>query len=208
MEEKEKISDRRQFFKETFIGVASYATELMPKEEAKKSDKKKRKIVYLRPPGAVEESEFITLCTRCDECIKVCPHQSIGYAESDTGLGTPVIVAKVSACRLCSGFPCITACKTGALKPVASIRDVKMGTAVMDKKRCPDHAEEKISACKHCYRQCPLKDEAIYLDEEDRPFLRPDKCVGCGICENICLTVNPPAGSIKVNPHQLLILSK
>ncbi|MEK6599612.1 MAG: 4Fe-4S dicluster domain-containing protein [Deltaproteobacteria bacterium] len=205
--EKERLSDRRQFFKETFVGVAKYAAELMPKEEEKKSDKKKKKIVYLRPPGAVEESEFISLCTRCDECIKACPHQCIGYAESDTGLGTPVIVARVSACRLCPGFPCITACKTGALKPVNSIRDVKMGTAIMDKRRCPDHDEEKCSACQQCYRQCPLKDEALYLDDEYRPFLRAEKCAGCGICENICQAVNPP-GAISITPAQKLILTQ
>ena len=205
--EKERLSDRRQFFKETFVTVARYATELLPKEEEKKTDKKHKKIVYLRPPGAVEESEFISLCTRCDECIKACPHQCIGYAESDTGLGTPVIVARVSACRLCPGFPCITACKTGALKPVNSIRDVKMGTAAIDKRRCLDHAEEKCSACQQCYRQCPLKDEALYLDDEYRPFLRAERCVGCGICENICQAVNPP-GAISITPAQKLILTQ
>ena len=206
---KEKLADRRQFFKDTLFTVTKYAVELelLPKVEGEKEKKSLKKIVYLRPPGAVEESQFISLCTRCDECIKVCPYQCIRYADSDSGLGTPVIVAREAACRLCSDFPCIKACKDGALRPVDTIRGVKIGIAVIDKERCLDYAEENFSLCQQCYRQCPLRDEALYLNDDFRPVIKAERCVGCGICENICQTVNPPA-TIKITPAHTLIITK
>ena len=187
----EKLLGRRQLFKSAFVAVAEKAIEYAGEKEKKVSKISKKK-VYLRPPGAVEEALFISLCTRCDECIKVCPHQCIRYADSDTGLGTAVIVAREAACRLCSDLPCIEACKTGALKHVDNIRDVKMGVAVIDKARCLDYAEEQFSCCQQCYRQCPFPDDAICL-EDSRPVIRGEKCVGCGICENVCQSINSPS---------------
>ncbi|MBP1773199.1 MAG: hypothetical protein H6P99_2362, partial [Holophagaceae bacterium] len=31
----------------------------------------------LRPPGALEELEFLTKCTRCDKCVRACPENAI-----------------------------------------------------------------------------------------------------------------------------------
>ena len=188
--------NRRQFFKSTFTEIAKAVLEFSG-EKGKESPGKR---TYLRPPGAVEEGLFNSLCTRCDECIKVCPHQCIrgSDSETDTGarVGTPIIIPKEAACKLCTDFPCIRACKDGALRPVGDIRKVKIGVALIDRRRCLDYAGGQRSPCQQCYSQCPIKDEAIYL-EDSRPVVRGEKCVGCGICENACQTVNPPS-SIRV----------
>jgi len=33
--------------------------------------------VWLRPPGALQEQRFRETCSRCGECVKVCPAQCI-----------------------------------------------------------------------------------------------------------------------------------
>ncbi len=194
----ERWVNRRQFFKSTFVEIARAVLEF----SGEKGEEPPKKRNYLRPPGAVEERLFNSLCTRCDECIKVCPYQCIrgSDSETDTGawVGTPIIIPKEAACRLCSDFPCIAACQDGALRPVRDIKQVKIGVAWIDRRRCLDYAGGEGSPCQQCYSQCPLKDEAIVL-EDSRPVVWAEKCVGCGICENVCPAVNPPS-AIRVFP--------
>jgi len=45
------------------------------------------------------------------------------------------------------------------------------------------------SACQTCYLQCPLRDEAIALDD-GRPIIMASACNGCGVCVEACRTVN------------------
>ncbi|MFK9090605.1 4Fe-4S binding protein [Bacillus salipaludis] len=32
---------------------------------------------FFRPPGACDELEFLTSCSRCGKCVEVCPEESI-----------------------------------------------------------------------------------------------------------------------------------
>ncbi len=80
---------------------------------------------WIRPPGAVDEKEFLAKCTRCNECVKVCPEQLIRKivdARSPAHL-TPVLDVRRSACRMCEDFPCVRACAPAALVMPASPRD-------------------------------------------------------------------------------------
>ena len=49
--------------------------------------------VFLRPPGAAPEPDFLKLCTRCTDCLEACPHQAIRRLgpEFDSVEGTPAI---------------------------------------------------------------------------------------------------------------------
>jgi ferredoxin len=56
----------------------------------------------LRPPSALEESDFLTRCVRCGECMKVCPNNALqpSLAESGLeGLWTPVVVPRIGYCE-------------------------------------------------------------------------------------------------------------
>src|SRR5438874_53336 len=45
---------------------------------------------WLRPPGALEESRFRDVCSRCGECVKVCPAQCIKIDPTGAkGAGAP-----------------------------------------------------------------------------------------------------------------------
>ncbi len=193
---KDEIVDhgKRKFFREAFAFIGNTIGEVV-KSKASIFPENGR---FLRPPGAVRAEEFQVLCTRCDLCLKACPHGSIRKLNKDFDIadGTPIIVPDEGPCYLCDDFPCVTACEEGALKGVAHKEDVKMGKAYVNKSNCMAWGAQ---FCEHCVRNCPLPG-AIYLDE-GKPVVRREKCVGCGICENVCNTVNHPL-AIKVVPER------
>lgn len=184
---------RREFFKKTLSSLGNTVREIV-KSKADTVPETKR---FIRPPGAVDNKKFLSLCTGCDECVKACPHYSIRKLNKDFDIadGTPIVVPEKTPCYLCDDFPCIRACKEGALKGVSNKEDVKMGKAYINNSNCMAWGAQ---FCEHCVRSCPVSG-AIYLDE-GKPIVRRDRCVGCGICENICNTVNQPL-AVKVVPE-------
>lgn len=153
----------------------------------------------LRPPGAIPENEFLKRCIKCNKCAQVCPYQSIQitHLEWGTKFGTPIIVAREVPCYVC--MKCPPVCPTGALdKSVVQKEQVRMGTAVIDQTRCLPYLG---IICRACFERCPIYREAIVLKDERFPQVIPEKCIGCGICESVCL-VDEPAITI-VSAHNV-----
>ena len=72
----------------------------------------------LRPPGALDEKDFLASCIKCGQCVQVCPVQAIKLADLIDGVavGAPSIDARDQACDFsCDAVQCILACPTGAL---------------------------------------------------------------------------------------------
>lgn len=72
----------------------------------------------LRPPGALNEADFLSSCIKCGQCVQVCPVQAIrlGDITDGFGIGVPYIAARDQACDFsCDAVQCILACPTGAL---------------------------------------------------------------------------------------------
>jgi ferredoxin-type protein NapG len=72
----------------------------------------------LRPPGALDEKDFLASCIKCGQCVQVCPVQAIKLADlvDGFGVGVPFIDARAQACDFsCDAVQCILACPTGAL---------------------------------------------------------------------------------------------
>lgn len=65
--------------------------------------------------------------------------------------------------------------------------------AVIDVTRCLAWG---ASPCQACYLRCPLRDEAIMLDD-GRPLVMASACNGCGVCVEACRTVND-VGAIRL----------
>ena len=67
-----------------------------------------------RPPGALPEEEFVSVCIRCDKCWWACPYgliEPVPITESIVNAGTPRL--KRRTCPNCRR--CIPACPVDAL---------------------------------------------------------------------------------------------
>lgn len=149
-----------------------------------------------RPPGAVNEVQFLLDCTRCGECVRACPTGAILVLDDHAGVaaGTPFLdVNSHKPCVACAHVPCAPACPTGALSRVR-IEDAVLGTAEIDRDLCRPWNGK---ACDRCHVACPVRDTAMVIDEEGRPYIDPRHCIGCGMCRWACPT-NPKA--VKVRP--------
>lgn len=74
--------------------------------------------VRMRPPGALEEADFLSSCIKCGQCVQVCPVQAIKLDDIDQGfgIGAPYIDSRSQACDFsCDAVQCILACPTGSL---------------------------------------------------------------------------------------------
>ena len=155
---------------------------------------------YLRPPGALPENDFLAACIRCGLCVQSCPFDTLKLtdARSLAALGTPYLIARDVPCYLCKGYnelKCIAACPTPALQPAASLREVRMGVAVINRETCLAWLG---TSCRACWHACPLPNEAIVLDDLGRAIVDEKICIGCGLCDYACVT---DPSSIVVTPR-------
>ena len=165
----------------------------------------------VRPPGAGEESEFLSACVRCGLCVNDCPYPTLKLSkiEDDVPVGTPFFVARDYPCEMCEDIPCVAACPTGALdKNLTNIDDARMGLAVLtDEETCLNFNGLR---CDVCYRVCPLLGKAITLEVHPNirtgkhatfiPTVHSEYCTGCGKCERSCVLED---AAIKVLPGEL-----
>lgn len=154
----------------------------------------------IRPPGAVDEREFLRRCIRCGSCMKVCMGNAIHPALGEAGLEgivSPVMVGRLGYCEFNCTL-CGQVCPTGALRRLTREEKQRfvLGLAVIDRNRCiPWSSPEN---CIVCEEHCPVADKAIRFEEAvirapdgaTRRLLRPhvvrETCIGCGVCETKC----------------------
>lgn len=140
--------------------------------------------VWLRPPGALPEAQFLDACSRCGECVKVCPAQCIRIDPLKAkGDGAPYIDIDHMPCVVCDSLACMHHCPSGALVPTP-IGDIDMGTAVWHAETCVRTTGEE---CTTCVDQCPLGSAAIEL-REGKIHVIDEGCIGCGVCQFYCPT--------------------
>lgn len=170
--------------------------------------------VLVRPPGALEEREFLARCVRCGECLQVCITNGLqpAFLESGwAGIFSPYLVSRLGYCEYNCSL-CGQVCPTGAIEnlPLPRKQQVRIGLAIFDRNRCLPYA--KGIPCMVCEEHCPVPDKAIRFTEVKQhgpngettmvkqPWVVDELCIGCGICENRCPLDGPSA--IIVHPGQ------
>lgn len=171
----------------------------------------------IRPPGSLAEGTFLAKCIKCEQCLNVCPTnvlQPATFAEGGfEALWTPVMNFNIAHCQLKCTL-CSEVCPTGAIRRIsvaeklgvgdyAAQGPVRLGTAFINTTRCLPWANQ--IPCVVCEEVCPVAPKAIQtLDEEvkdvfgrlvvlNKPFIVPDLCIGCGICQAECPVADDPA---------------
>src|SRR5256712_5385897 len=143
------------------------------------------------PRGAADEIAFLASCTRCGDCMPVCPVHAIIKAPPGAGLaaGTPMIDPAIQACVVCADMPCAHACATGALVPPAGGAggwdEIHMGVLELDPERCITF--QGVS-CGVCARACPVGERALAMGPGGRPRLRAEGFGGCRRRVAACVT--------------------
>jgi len=133
----------------------------------------------LRPPWSVDETRFQDACTRCGDCIAVCP-EHILIREGVNGY--PIVDFKRGECTFCTD--CVQACPTNALsQPAAQPWLLK---AVVGK-TCL--AKDQV-ICMTCAEQCEARAIRFtpLLGAIAQPEINLDVCTGCGACVAPCPT--------------------
>jgi MauM/NapG family ferredoxin protein len=174
------FSDRRALFRST---AGRWLEHLMEQAERRVAPKR-----YLRPPGALPEMAFLSACTRCSECVTVCPPFAIRKVPAGAGLqaGTPYIDPALQPCTVCETMPCAKACPTGALTlPSQGWTGYRLAALELVPERCVTFSG---TACRACADACPVGESALAIDEDGHPVLKAEGCVGCGVCVRACIT--------------------
>ena len=191
---------RRDFLKDSVVSVAKAAQEFAKHQEAVPEQPAPAPVRtdWLRPPGAADEALFLERCTQCGDCAKVCPYGSITFHPQN---GTPVIFADQMPCYLCEDVPCIAACATEALLPVEGRGQIRMGA------RGPSRTESARQGrgAMPAHRNVPRMPYRWILTCSVF-VVTTERCVGCGLCEQVCQTVNDRV-AIRVTPFRLLAQS-
>lgn len=171
----------------------------------------------IRPPGSVAEDEFLARCLKCGQCMRACPTgvlQPAWFAAGPEGVWTPVLDMHHGYCAQ-ECVACGLVCPTGAIAKItpgqkAGLEEWKgarapiaVGTAFVDTTRCLPWALDR--PCLVCEEVCPVSPKAVRTKsrtvegvELRLPWVDPERCTGCGLCQHHCPVVDLRA--IRVSP--------
>ena len=161
----------------------------------------------IRPPGALDEREFLKRCVKCGACMRVCPTNALhptGLEAGLEGIWTPRLVPRLGYCEYNCNL-CGQTCPTEAIEPLSleKKQEVKLGLATFDRSRCLPFAYGRT--CLICEEHCPTSPKAIRFVSTEvelrggkkvvlkQPVVDPELCIGCGICESVCVFKDRPA---------------
>ena len=141
----------------------------------------------IRPPWTIEASKFVEQCTRCDECISLCPEKILFRGDG----GYPEVDFKRGECTFCA--KCADACKAGAFHcfksdtphDICADPNKAWNLDVTINSNCLSINAVVCRACgDSCYEQAIRF--KLQVGGVSIPIIDDDSCTGCGECLSIC----------------------
>ncbi len=144
----------------------------------------------ITPPGSVSANNMSRHCTACQLCVSVCPNNVLRPSKDPMHFMQPVMSFERGYCRPeCTR--CSEVCPTGAIKRITreDKTAIHVGHAVWIEANCIPVSNG--DSCGSCAAHCPAW--AIHMVEREIngrtvsvPAIDPERCIGCGKCENLC----------------------
>jgi ferredoxin-type protein NapF len=130
-----------------------------------------------RPPWALAEEPFLAACSRCGECLPVCPTRIIVLVR-----GYPEVDFKRGECTFCGA--CAAACKDGALLRAEGHATPWAIKAMIAESCIPRRGVE----CRICGDHCTVAAIRFSPRLGGPPLAEVDagSCTGCGACVAPC----------------------
>lgn len=145
-------------------------------------------VPVVRPPRSVDQQQFLSLCTRCDDCISACPENIIVHGDG----GFPEVDFKQGECTFCN--KCAEVCQEDAVQ-VENNNSWQLDVSVNSK--C---LSLNAIVCRACGDNC--EPQAIHFNMKlggiSEPQISLDDCTGCGACMYVC----PIDGAIQIKPQE------
>ncbi|RLC29274.1 MAG: ferredoxin-type protein NapG [Deltaproteobacteria bacterium] len=157
-------------------------------------DEVKASSIVLRPPGALDEPDFLKTCIKCGMCVQACHFRDSNVMKNNDGditgarpptlklakpgdnlpIGTPFFIARDVPCFMCDDIPCVPVCPSGALditkvsrkveKEPEPVLDINMAKMGLAIVDTTNCIAFWGIQCDACYRACPILDKAITLE--------------------------------------------
>lgn len=140
--------------------------------------------VPIRPPWSLPEDEFLSRCSRCDDCLQACPTGVLVRGQGSY----PQIEFSVATCTFCGD--CARACTTGAIQRDVTQKPWSLEILIGDQCLAAQRVE-----CRVCGEICDF--DAIRfrprIGGAPLPTVDASQCTGCVACVAPC-----PARAISV----------
>ena len=132
----------------------------------------------IRPPWALPEALFTDVCTRCNDCIRVCPEQIIISGDG----GFPTVDFKRGECTFCGD--CAATCKAGALQN----SECQVWPWAIKAQVANTCLAQRGVECRICGDHCSVAAIRFSPRRGGPPLAEIDAaaCTGCGACVAPC----------------------
>lgn len=159
----------------------------------------------LSPAGSLSIHHLAKHCTACQLCVSACPNEVLRPSNHLMSLMQPEMSYERGYCRP-ECVRCSEVCPTGAINAITTAEKsaIQIGHAVWIKKNCVVIADHV--SCGNCARHCPtgaiqmISIDANNPESLNIPAINPERCIGCGACENLC--PSRPFSAIYVEGHE------